>query len=177
MHHKAVVSKVKSTTTHPSPAGCGVPRPMRDKALVVTFVGIPGLGKSAVCDRLVEYLSGDQVAVQHFMSDKVAKAARRAYWGDVAKRSVSETGKANVVLADKNLLEAPPGACAESCAESLSFLFSRRHARGQGRSHRAAGCALAHALSLETSHQHLVSSVLCSCPKMSTAIYLLPGTC
>ena len=43
---------------------------MAPSSVVVAFVGIPGLGKSAVCELLAQRLSG-AATVDHFMSDKV----------------------------------------------------------------------------------------------------------
>ena len=107
-----------------------MPRPQRDPATVVAFVGIPGLGKSAICEQLVQQAkdktlvytdsaaSGDggqkrkgkEVNAQHFMSDMVATKQRKRYWDDVASKTATEGKNATVVLADKNLIDNPRGA-------------------------------------------------------------------
>jgi MoxR-like ATPase len=83
--------------------------PPRDPAVIVTFAGIPGLGKTELCKRLHERLAARHVVVHHH-SDALGVPARK-YWEQVVSLSVTHRGdgKATVVLADKNLVDNPRG--------------------------------------------------------------------
>ena len=85
--------------------------PAPDPAVIVMFAGTPGLGKTAICAELRRRL-GARHDVVHHHSDALAPSARKGYWGKAATASVTRHGGARgtVVLADKNLVDNPPGA-------------------------------------------------------------------
>jgi hypothetical protein len=90
-------------------AGTGVAPPPPDPAVVVTFAGTPGLGKTELCTQLHKRLAARHVVVHHH-SDALQISARK-YWSQAASLSVTHRGdgKATVVLADKNLVDNPRG--------------------------------------------------------------------
>jgi hypothetical protein len=115
-------------------AGEGVPEPARDPALIVAFVTTPGTGKSAICAELARRLARrkKRYTVVHHQSDALGAAGRKGYWDAVGRLSVTRRndGKPTIVLADKNLVDNPPGAPASTshaplCANSsVSHLLS-----------------------------------------------------
>ena len=92
-------------------AGSGVAPPPPDPAVIVTFAGIPGLGKTELCARLQARLA-DRHTVVHHHSDALEPKARKGFWDNAAKLSVTRrgAGSSTVVLADKNLVDNPSGA-------------------------------------------------------------------
>lgn len=84
--------------------------PSADPAVIVTFAGTPGLGKTALCTELEQRLAAQHVVV-HLHSDVLGPTGRKGYWDKAAAISVTRRGdgKATIVLADKNLVDNPRG--------------------------------------------------------------------
>eukprot|EP00892_Ulva_mutabilis_P010846 jgi/Ulvmu1/8133/UM040_0029.1 len=106
-------------------AGNGAPERVRDPAVVVVFIGIPGIGKGMLCAELLRALPEDRFKVVHQESDAMKAAGGRGrgppFWPAVAQAAVSHRGdgRATVVLADKNAVDSPAGNF-EAIAEVLA---------------------------------------------------------
>lgn len=112
-------------------AGQGVEPAPFDPAIVVVFVTIPGVGKTYLCQKLLETLDRNAFEVVHCHGDAMtageapSSGARRKggnYWTVVADAVATRRGdgRTTLVLADKNLIDSPLGI--PSCPRS-SFVY------------------------------------------------------
>lgn len=121
-------------------AGEGVELALFDRAIIVVFVTIPGVGKTFLCEKLLETLDRKVFEVLHCHGDAMAagaavegssgRAARTVkkgggYWAAVADAAATRRGdgRTTIVLADKNLIDSPLGnphssflmSCSKAC--------------------------------------------------------------
>ncbi|GMH43609.1 hypothetical protein BSKO_11531 [Bryopsis sp. KO-2023] len=89
--------------------GVGAPLPKQDPGVVCAFVGIPGVGKSAIAQKLS--LEDRPDVRLHVVSSDTMKNKKSNFWSVVGDQSMTFTGgsSANLVLADKNLVNSPSG--------------------------------------------------------------------
>lgn len=91
-------------------AGQGVEPVPFDPAIVLVFVSIPGVGKTFLCEKLMQSLDHGLFEVVHCHGDAMATSARN-FWSAVAKAAATRRadGRTTLVLADKNLIDSPTG--------------------------------------------------------------------
>lgn len=95
-------------------AGSGLPKVERAPAIIVTFIGTPGMGKTTIAKALVEALPRAGYRVVHHHSD-VLRGQRgdqiKVYWPRTAELSIVDDADSRpvVVIADKNLVPSPEG--------------------------------------------------------------------
>lgn len=96
-------------------AGQGVEAVPFDPALVLVFVTIPGVGKTFLCEKLMQSLDRSVFEVVHCHGDAMATGPShskpRHFWPAVAKAAATRRadGRSTIVLADKNLIDSPTG--------------------------------------------------------------------
>lgn len=95
-----------------------------DRAIIVVFITIPGVGKTVICQKLLETVDRNVFEVLHCHGDAMAAgaaveggAARAThktggnYWAAVAHAAATRRSdrRVTLVLADKNLVDSPLG--------------------------------------------------------------------
>jgi ABC-type dipeptide/oligopeptide/nickel transport system ATPase component len=112
---------IESPVVRYSRAGCGVPKPERAPAVIVTFVGTPGMGKTAIAKAVLELLPRSEYRVIHHHSDILIEHGGHRpakFWPRAADLSIAEgpDQRTVVVLADKNLVPSPDGTSTYCCS-------------------------------------------------------------